>query len=293
MITKSGVANNMLDITTLEPGVDYHKVGYLYDLDIGTDRLANGFFRLFIKDVNGNIIVGRMFNLNQDDDSLFLTAKTLKGKAIDMYFRADSYNGSINLTVNSFELYKGIIDYSLFIGTINDVEKSYQFVTRIFNKFGINNIKLPVAYKSDTFFELCDGKAGGYIKLLEVVSLMVTSLDGIPGINTKEIMDIWYLVQDGYYSYLKRLELIDVISNNEKIDIIYSFKRKIANSDVAIYAVDTLCSILGMSKPQTVQSAILVKTINSVKEYMKLACVYNSMIPGSSKVEGELTLLKY
>lgn len=293
MISRSGVENNLLDIATLEPGAEYHKVAYLYDLDIGTDRLEKGFFRMFLKDINGNIILGRMFNLNQDDERVFLEAKTLKGRAIDMYFRVDLFNGTLNLNISSFKLYDGLVDYSLFIGSISNVEKSYEFVTRLFNQFGIDNPKLPPAYKTDNFRELCDGKAGGYIKLLEVVSLMITSLDGIPGISREELMYTWFHVQDGYYNYLKRLRDLDVISNAEKLDMLYSFKRKVSSSDVAEYAVDTFCSLIGFSKPETVQSAILVRTIDSVKEDMRLACVYNSMLPGSTRVDGGLTLLKY
>ena len=293
MISRNGVENNLLDIATLEPGTEYHKVAYLYDLDVGTDRLEKGFFRMFLKDIKGNIIVGRMFNLNQNDEELFLNAKTLKGRAIDMYFRVDMFNGTYNLNVSSFKLYQGLVDYSLFIGSIKNVEKSYEFVTRLFKQFGIENPKIPPAYKTDTFRELCDGKAGGYIKLLEVVSLMITSLDGIPGISREELMDTWFLVQDGYYTYLKRLSELDVISNAEKLDMLYSFKRKVSSSEVSAYAVDTFCSLIGFAKPETVQSAILVRTIDSVKEDMRLACVYNSMLPGSTRVDGGLTLLKY
>lgn len=293
MITKSGVSDKLLDITALEPGSDYHKVAYLYDIDVGTDRLEKGFFRMFLKDINGNIIIARMFNLNQNQTENFIEAKTLKGKAIDIYFRTDLYNGTLSLTLNSFELYSGLLDYSLFIGAVSNVEKSYQFITNIFEKSGVNNVKIPYTYKTDSFTSLCDGRMGGFIKLVEVVLLMLTSMDGIPGISHKELIDIWYLVQEGYYNYLKRLEFLDIMSNEEKIDMLYSFKRKIAGEDVSIYAVDTYSSLIGFSKPQTVQSVILCNTINGVIETMRLACVNNSMVPGSTRMDNNLVLIKY
>lgn len=293
MLTKSGVSDKLLDISMLEPGVDYHKVAYLYDLDIGTDRLEKGFFRLFLKDVNGNLIIARMFNLNQTQTDNYIEAKTLKGKAVDVYFRTDLYNGSLSLTINSFKLYTGLLDYSGFIGAINNIEKSYQFITHIFKNSGIENVNIPVTYKTDSFADLCDGRMGGFAKLVEVVLLMLTSMDGIPGISHKELIEIWYLVQNAYYEYLKRLNILDIVPNEEKIDILYSFKRKIKNSDVSLYAVDTFSSLIGFSKPQTVQSVIVFNTVNSVKETMHLACINNSLVSGSTKIDDDLILIKY
>ena len=290
MLSRSGVMSTFLDIPLLKIGDDTIKVAYLYDIDLGTDRLANGYFRLYLKDINGNIIIARMFNLDKNDEEMYVKALSLKGHAIQVRFTVGSYNGSISLQVSEFKKYDGIVDYAQFIGAIDEVEESYEVAKKLFEGFGIPNPDIPKLYKTDSFFELCDGKAGGYMKLVEVVLLSITSLRGIPGIDIKDLVFVWYHVQRAYYKYLSRLSLLEVITNKERLEIITSFSAQEGVNDVC---VDTLCGLLDISKPESLSSVIIADTVKSVIKNMKLACIYSTMLPGSYKKEGDLTLLKY
>ena len=288
MLERSKAPSRFLDIPLLNLGDETEKVAYLYDLDVGTDRLMNGYFKLYLKDINGNVAIARMFNVPKGDKDIYAEAKTLKGHAIKVRFRVDSYNGSLTFTVISFERYNQLVDYAQFVGEIDGVDSIAATVKEIFRQYADPNPDIPELYKTESFFDLCDGKAGGYIKLVEVVLLSISALRGVPGIDYVELIKVWYTVQRGYYEYLKRLKVIDVITTADKLNIIYKFREQTDS-----VSVDTLCALIGIAQPQTMQSIIISNAVKYAKDSMRLACVYDSMLTGSVKREGDLTLLKY
>ena len=144
MIKRTGQLENLLDITTLELGHEYIKICYLHHVKEGrTEGTNSGFFRLYLKDVNGNVIIGRMFNVaSYEEKGLVILA--LKGKPVKVHFRVDAYNGSLNLIVNSIEYYDGVFEYASFIGKYDGTNRSYDFALNAFKKLTNQNAELPI-----------------------------------------------------------------------------------------------------------------------------------------------------
>lgn len=291
MIKRTGQLENLLDITTLELGHEYIKICYLHHVKEGrTEGTNSGFFRLYLKDVNGNVIIGRMFNVaSYEEKGLVILA--LKGKPVKVHFRVDAYNGSLNLIVNSIEYYDGVFEYASFIGKYDGTNRSYDFALNAFKKLTNQNAELPITYKTVSLRSVYDGRVGAYTFILEKVLLNIIALKEIPGINMKQMAEIFYVVQDVYYQYLKRVEDLELVPLAEKL----KFVNKISTTgtgDNALIATEVFSALIGLGNAETLVGIILYDYINETIKHLNLLCIHQTMVTGIREVGGQ-QLVKY
>lgn len=291
MIKRTGQLENLLDITTLELGHEYIKICYLHHVKEGrTEGTNSGFFRLYLKDVNGNVIIGRMFNVaSYEEKGLVILA--LKGKPVKVHFRVDAYNGSLNLIVNSIEYYDGVFEYASFIGKYDGTNRSYDFALNAFKKLTNQNAELPITYKTVSLRSVYDGRVGAYTFILEKVLLNIIALKEIPGINMKQMAEIFYVVQDVYYQYLKRVEDLELVPLAEKL----KFVNKISTTgtgDNALIATEVFSALIDLGNAETLVGIILYDYINETIKHLNLLCIHQTMVTGIREVGGQ-QLVKY
>ncbi len=291
MIKRTEQLENLLDITTLELGQEYIKICYLHHVKEGrTEGTNSGFFRLYLKDINGNVIIGRMFNVaSYEEKGLVILA--LKGKPVKVHFRVDAYNGSLNLIVNSIEYYDGMFEYASFIGKYEGTNRSYDFALNAFKKLTNQNAELPITYKTVSLRSIYDGRVGAYTFILEKVLLNIIALKEIPGINMKQMAEIFYVVQDVYYQYLKRVEDLELVPLAEKL----KFVNKISTTgtgDNTLIATEVFSALIGLGKAETLVGIVLYDYINETIKHLNLLCIHQTMVTGIREVGGQ-QLVKY
>lgn len=291
MIKRTGQLENLLDITTLELGQEYIKICYLHHVKEGrTEGTNSGFFRLYLKDINGNVIIGRMFNVaSYEEKGLVILA--LKGKPVKVHFRVDAYNGSLNLIVNSIEYYDGMFEYASFIGKYEGTNRSYDFALNAFKKLTNQNAELPITYKTVSLRSIYEGRVGAYTFILEKVLLNIIALKEIPGINMKQMAEIFYVVQAVYYQYLKRVEDLELVPLAEKL----KFVNKISTTgtgDNTLIATEVFSALIGLGKAETLVGIVLYDYINETIKHLNLLCIHQTMVTGIREVGGQ-QLVKY
>ncbi len=293
MITRETNDSRYLDLPTLELGQEYIKLGYLHAVKAGMSVMETGYYTLYFKDIKGNIIVGRLFNV-ENFENTGLDILALKNKAVEIQFRVDAFNGSPSLIVSSIKLYTGIFDYVSFVGKLDKVDEKFQWCELTFQKLlDDTSFRLPQEYKTKTLAEVYDGKCGGYVKILEVVLSNIVAYQDVVGLDIYSLGRVFSIVQKEYFKYLDRINELDFIPNSFKYQTINRVKLASDRTDEVLIAEDILGALVGFNKPETIQGVILTDLIHDTIKKLNLACTYNSMITGASKKVGDVVLLKY
>lgn len=290
MFISVGGNNKMLDIAHLELDKQYEKVGYLYNFRESTSVTQKGFFTMYLKDVNGKVIVGRLFNVDNFKDS-GLTMQALKGKPVKVNFHVQEFNGSLSLIINTVSVYTGDFDYGSFIGKVEGVEDFFAYTQDVLCKLSDRDIKLPSIYRTKSLRRIYDGRAGGYTKLLQMVVSNVISYDSIIGLDRQEIANTIAYLQEIYFRYLEQIEDIDFITKSMKMKILYDAQIKMEKVDVGSYVIDALTALLDLGKPESLAGLLVYRMFESNTEILNFACQYDKMLVGVTRQVGDGTLL--
>lgn len=164
MITK--IADNpCLNIAELRMGSFGHSIAYVFDGKNKTAKNSAPYFLLYLKDINGTIIPGFVFNVI-DYIKEGKTLTSIKGKMIVFDFYCDSWsNNGLSLQLTSLSLVESPDPtlISKFIGTLPDVDKYLKELTdTLIEESGIE-IKLPELTLKRSYMDFCDGRVGGLI----------------------------------------------------------------------------------------------------------------------------------
>lgn len=293
MITRETNDSRYLDLPTLELGQEYVKACYLYNVKAGTSVMQSGYYTLYFKDLKGNVVVGRLFNVDDFQNS-GLQILALKNKAVEIQFKVDVYNGSPSLIVTKISLYNGMFDYASFIGKLDKVDEKFTWCERAFGKLlNDNNYSLPQEYKTKSLASIYDGRCGGYVKVLEIVLSNLIAYQDIVGVDIYSLGRIFETVQSEYFNYLSKVNELDFVTNSLKFQTLNRLRMSSGRTDETIIAEDTLGALLGLNQPESVSSVVLKDLITSAIDKLNLASIYNSMITGASKKVGDVVLLKY
>ncbi|WP_394862385.1 hypothetical protein [Paraclostridium bifermentans] len=292
MLKKVGQDSALLDISSLELNRQYLMRAYLYGFKEGYSTVEKGYFRLYLKDINGRIITGMLFNVDKFKEQ-GLTMQALKGKPVVINFETQQYNGSLSLVVNTIEHYEGMFDFGSFIGVAEGVNDFFLFIEDVLSKLVGRTIKLPSEYLTKSLRYVYDGRAGGYTKLLEMIVNNLVSLDAIIGVDRVELAEIIVHLQSIYYKYLVMLEDIDFTTKNMQMKVLYDAQLALGNTEVAPYVMDALTALLEIGEPETFQGYLVTKMYKDNMETLKLACVYDRMLIGVRKEVGGKVFLKY
>ena len=293
MITRETNDSIYLDLPTLEVGQEYVKAGYLYNVKAGTSVMQSGYYTLYFKDVKGNVVVGRLFNV-VDFENSGLDILALKNKAVQIQFVVDVYNGSPSLIVSSISLYNGMFDYGSFIGKVDRVEEKFMWCEATFRKLlDDNSYSLPQEYKTKSIASIYDGRCGGYVKVLEIVLSNIIAYQDVVGVDIYALGRIFKTVHQEYFRYLDKVNDLDFVTNSLKFQTINRIRLSSERTDETIIAEDILGALIGLNEPESISSVLIVDLVKGALNKLSLASIYSSMIVGASKKVGDVVLLKY
>lgn len=302
MLSKSKVVGDFLDINTLEEGREYCKVCYLERLKAKVSEVDTGFYTLVFKDINAATIVGNLWFKSAGDNFIDSgeIANKLKRKPVKITFRAEVFNGSFFLKVWDVESYSGDFPYTKFIGVVenaqtlfdstsNALKNTLQLETNPLAQTNIDSI-LNQNYINDSLPQVYNGKCGGYVKLLQMVFYDMISYEGLPNVVLKDLIAIFYGVQDRYYRYLKR-EDIDILTNTDKLNFIYD-SGDIANDTASSIIKGALGSLTGCFEANYLYSILVAESFKKNMKILNMCNTYTTMVKGMKKEMGDLCLVK-
>lgn len=287
-----------LDITVLNIGEEYTKVAYLSDAMSKISKVDTGFYTFYFKDCNSNLIVGRLFNIEKFIES-GLVINILKRKLVNINFIVQEYNGSLTLVIKSIEPYSEPVeseDVAKFIGLVPNVGQEYNDVTTIMSRVLGAKPNMQTVYATKSFASIYNGKCGGYAKLLNMVVTSLVSFNSLPDIDIVMLFKCLNIVQADYFTYLVKLEDVDVLPESARLEILFNAKIKAEEKyDVKIssIAIDTLSSLFGLTKPQHLYAHLIYTAFETSKHTLRLTTLSSSMVLGSRKEFGGDVLLKY
>lgn len=295
MLTKQGEENIYLDISTLEPARVYTKVAYVLDSKSGYTKTESGFYTFYVKDINGNKITARIFNItdfiNKGFDVVYL-----KRKACKMTFTLQVWNGSYSLVLTDIEPYSGALDHSKFLGSVDRASEILtgleKFLTKIFVGQGLE-VKLPHEYVSTSLSSLANGSCGGYLQLLNLVVNSITGFTTVHGIDNKELLKIFYFSQEHYFKHLKRREMFEIVPSSELATLITEMNLQLQGQGVKDIVIDTVLALLEIDKPKHLYANIIYKIFRNNEQILSYIESYKLMPNGSTKRIGDDLLLKY
>lgn len=292
-IRRAENTSNFLEVGTLEVGQMYERIAYLQHLKEGrVEGTGKGYFTLYLKDCKGNVVVGRIFNVDSFEES-GLKILALKGKGVRLSFRVSTFGSSISLDVEAIQHYTGPMDYSQFIGKYEGTTRSFEVALSTFRKLLEEpELDLPIVYRTSTLRSIYEGRVGGYTYVLESVLLNILGLRGISSIDETLATRVFYIVQDHYYNYLKRVEDLDFIPLAEKLGFITKMSREDRIDESLSIAIEVMSALLKLGEPETLLGHLIYDYITTAIRHINMACATQTMVTGMVREVGGRKLIK-
>ena len=292
MLDKVGTNNEYLRISDLNVNEEYVKVAYIEDSKASISKVMSGFYTFYIKDCEANIITGNLFNV-EDFIKSGLIATKLKRKPVKIRFITQDLGGRISLLISSIEEYREAFDYKSFIGFLEDAEQNLVSVEKVLKSVLGSKVSLNRDYKDNSLVGIYNGKCGGYANLLQMVVYNLISLQVLPNINFKTLMEIFYFVQNRYYKYLVKETNSEILSTADKMEFLFETQQVLKGHDLSKIITECVSGLCGLSKPEHLYSVLIYKSFKDNIECINLANIYSTLVLGGTTKVGDLTLTKY
>lgn len=274
--------DNYLDISKLELDRRYKKISFVQNISENIAKNLSGFFTFYLKDCNGNLITGRMFDLNNFIE-IGQKIRMLKGSPVEIEFYTQELNGSITLNIIGIDIYTGEFDNKKFLGVIDNYNTVSEEIKGIEDYDKIINANLTDFY---------GGKVGGFAlfcySILEEVKLQekynICNFELLKE-SAKSLLPLLFK----YYRLLEINPVLDpgtIIANANSAIIMNNIL-----GDSTILS-DTYLACCGLIKPQYLESRILYNIIRKNKEALDLASMVQTMSIGSVKRLDDGSVLK-
>ena len=296
MIVKVADANRTidLDIKELQDGLEYEKICYLLNYKAGITQQEKGFYTFYVKDKNANVIAARMFD-PKDYINAGFTAMLMKSKAVKIKFIAQIWNGSWSLIVNDIEAWQGEFNYEDYIGK---AEYNAEALEAVYNN--LFSQALNPEYYGEFFPDLCDGRIGGFISVLEKSFTQLYSFK-MESLNVKDLHRCFFITMDAYFNFLKLKKQYGIVPSQKIFEIINSIHFQYSDSSYLNEITDTVLSLTGLAQPQHIYSHLICSVVNQTKELLTLIYKNQTMPNGSTTVlakpttisDDKVVLLKY
>lgn len=284
----SGKSNKELNIRTLVEGVETTAVCLVTKVTAGLTKIETGFFTFYVKDVNANVIAARMFDVGDYIKSGFI-AKAFENKPVKITFIPQIFNGSWSLIVKEITSYKGDFDYESFRGVVKVnsavVENKFELV--------FPDKLLNPDYYSISFSSVCNGKCGGFLKLINAVARDLENYDNIDGVTDKDKYLVFFYTVKAYFTLLKKKEEFEIVNQTDLCNVLLRIDQETQDFSMHSQIMDSCRAILGFGEPQHILSHVIYDSIMSENYRFALIEKNNSLAKGSTVKVNNKTLVNF
>lgn len=288
MLTKIMDNAKDLDINTLTENEECVRRALMTGSKAGLTALEKGFFTFYFKDKNGNLIVGRKFDV-KDFIEVGFDVAALKNKLVTIDFKAQIYNGSWSLIINSIHVADDQTGFENFVGKIE--VPGVDYVEKLFSTTLGHEYKMPVFYLTESVATIGQGRSGGAGLAFVLASKTLANYRTLPSVDIKVLFEMFDTAFQKYYTYLKMKNELDVIANSVIVDILTSVRNQF--NDNTELVIDCASSLMGLTQPQHLYSHMICNAVNNALKVIDMAYINNSLPLGSSTFYKGVNLLRY
>lgn len=276
---------NYLNLKKIREYKEDEYVAYVHDVSIGETRYNDGFVKFFLKDCNSNIVIARLFNV-EDFMLSGVNAAAFKHKPVIFRGIAQVFNGSISIVISGktgIKVYDGDFDYSKFIGKLevdlSDLEKAASSL----------GFSLPNQWFTVPLGNLACGKVGGFAKIVEVShNCLKTFLEGEP-----QLLPIFLVTMDYWHRYLKSKQNTEVFDYLDSYDYAMQINTRFADDDNKMIYLDAFNAVIGAKKPRHLFAHLIKNAVDFAISNVSLQIKFDSQVLATTCSVGGVELSKY
>lgn len=255
-----------LDIREFVDGKTFKRLAFVQKVKSGVSVYETGYYTFYVKDVNGNVLAARLFNVKNFIESGF-TASLYKNKPVIMEFSSQIYNGQWSLVVDKIDLWTGDFPFARFRGS---VDAAKDFIMRLaHNCFGSYDL-VKDEYFTVALTSIADGRCGGVAKLLEMSLSMSSALTNLPEIDVKAVQIVIFYAIEALYQCETMHDTLSIVSNTQLLQRITKTKELTTGQEFQQYIIDAIVSVYGYGKPQMLYSNLALQIIDSCRKQLDL-----------------------
>ena len=242
---------NMLDARTFTEGVQMEAICLVSRVGSGIDKNDSGYFTFYVKDVHANVYAARLFNVENFIENGFI-AKSFENKPVKLMFTPQIFNGSWSLITGHIENYNGEFDYESFRGRIVTdsalIENKYKAI------FGAD---ICPDYYTAAFSGICNGKCGGFMKLIASVAADLENYVHVNGITENDLYSIFFYTVKAYFAYLQKKEEFDIVNQTYLLQALMKIDVETERHPMHAQIMDSCRAILEFGTPEHVFSHLI------------------------------------
>ena len=193
-----------LDAGNLNFFSEVEALALLIDARVGwSEKMGSAFHTYYFRDSNGEMVVGRRFNVGSVRDASGYDLATMKRRPVKIKYQAQLFNG-LSLVVSEIKVYnEPDFDFTKFDSGIPDAKgllfEAEMIAGAISNKENV----FSQSYATDSYIEFCNGKAGGYAKFIHMVLNSARTYEGLPGFNTQQFYECLVICLNLYENFIR------------------------------------------------------------------------------------------
>lgn len=285
------VADEFLDMTAVSDGMRYTKVAYVSSVSTGFQKNEYGFVTFYLKDVNANIVQARLFNV-ADFMLSGVKASAMKNHPVKLTFVVQEFNGRLSLVIDGkegIEVWDGEFPYEKFIGKV-DMDTST--VCALGQKF-IPNFEFDSRWSSASFDRIAQGRAGSFAKLFELGLSSICGMEGLVGIDVKELVSVYFIAMQYYFNVLLQHQKLDKFDTFNDHKVLYDIENVYQNDERRMVILDTVKALVGLAKPYGFTACVIKRAVENASFVLNTAYQLNSAPIGTKVTVGGVDVLKY
>lgn len=269
----TSVDNKYLNYSELVENTQIDRICYVVDVDSSISRLNLPFFSLLIRTADSKTLPCMVFDVD-DFLSMGFKLNAMKGKFIRLNCKVRLFEGKLSLRFISCEIVTPSVDeIHLFQRKIPRIDEYFENVNGIFT--ATIDKKLPAYFKVSSYPSIYNGFSGGYVKFCWDVLMHCQAV--VFDSDYENFMEILYETIINYHSYLQLESKINLISDSDRVELVSKLP---ANDNKDRLIRDTVCSVIGLTKPEHIVSNIIYSTFNYIKTTNSMKSNWDMLRPG-------------
>lgn len=282
----TSVDNNYLNYNELVENTQINRICYVLDVYSSISKLDLPFYGLLIRTADSKVMNCTVFDVD-NFLSMGFKLNSLKGKFIRLNCKVRTFNGRLGLHFISCEMVTPDVEIvNVFQRKIPKVDEFFDSVNNIF-EVTIDK-KLPTYFKVGSFPSVYNGYVGGYVKFCWDVIMHCQAL--VVDSDYEDFMLILYETLVNYHTYLQLESKINLVSDSDRIELV---SRIPVNGYTDRLIRDTVCAVIGLSKPDHVVSNLITATFNYIKVMNSMKSDWDMLRPGGDLVCQDYQLKRY
>jgi hypothetical protein len=256
-----GGNDRYLHIGNLCEGMRATKLAYLINAQRKVDRYGDPYLRFRFRTADKAVVWGRKFKVSREwlsGTDLLRLNRTL----VLVEFTVSLFNGSFSLLVDSITTAVSE-DVTPFLGAYEGAANAFLALNS--RAAEIDGKPLNPSLRTLSLGSLMGGQAGGYLRLLSMVSGFLHAAGSSQEISALRTL---FSLALPYSNYLQIIETLEFVPKSDMMRIVWSAA---ASDDLGTSVVqDALSALMGMCAPDHVIAHRLVRAFELARFYLKL-----------------------